>query len=133
MSQSSAPDFIPAPSRRRIAGWTLARQVAFVAALADGHSVIAAAASVGLSARSAYKLRRQPEAGDFALAWDAAVAAGAMRLTETALDRALNGVRRTVYYQGKAVGERVVHDNRLLIAMLTRQRRMSPSRKSVEP
>ena len=133
MSQSSAPDFIPAPSRRRIAGWTPARQVAFVAALADGHSVVAAAASVGLSTRSAYKLRCQPDAGDFALAWDAALAAGAMRLTETALDRALNGVRRTVYYQGKAVGERVVHDNRLLIAMFTRQRRMSPSRKSVEP
>ncbi len=124
------PDFIPAPSRRRISGWSPARQAAFVAALANGHSVRDAAASVGLSPSSAYALRRQPDAGPFALAWDAAVDCGAMRLTETALDRALNGERRTVYYQGKAVGERVFHDNTLLLALLKRQR-LSPARKSV--
>ncbi len=61
------PDFTPAPSRRRIAGWTPARQAAFIAALADGHSVSDAAASVSLSARSAYHLRRAPGATEFAL------------------------------------------------------------------
>ena len=127
-----APDFIPAPSRRRIAGWTPARQAAFVAALFDGHGVRAAAASVGLTAQSAYALRRRADAADFALAWDVAIDVGAMKLGDTALDRALNGERRTVWYQGKAVGERVVYDNRLLIALLTRRdRARSPSAKSV--
>jgi hypothetical protein len=122
------PDFSPAQSRRRIAGWTPARQAAFVAALAEGHSVRDAAAGVGLSPRSAYALRRKADAAEFALAWAAAIDVGAMRLTETALSRALHGERRTVWYRGRAVGERVIHDNRLLLHLLTRQR-SSPSRK----
>ena len=124
-------DFVPAPSRRRIAGWTPARQAAFVAALFDGHSVRAAAASVGLTAQSAYALRRRADAADFAQAWDLALDAGAMKLADTALDRALNGERRTVWYRGKAVGERVIHDNRLLIALLTRRDRRSLPARSV--
>ena len=124
-------DFVPAPSRRRIAGWTPARQAAFVAALFDGHSVRAAAASVGLTAQSAYALRRRADAADFAQAWDLALDAGAMKLADTALDRALNGERRTVWYRGKAVGEQVIHDNRLLIALLTRRDRRSLPARSV--
>ncbi len=132
MSQSSTPTFVTVFSRRRIAGWTPARQAAFVAALFDGHSVRAAAASVGLTAQSAYALRRRADAADFALAWDVAIDVGAMKLSDTALDRALNGERRTVWYQGKAVGERVIYDNRLLIALLTRRDRpTSPSVRSV--
>ncbi len=115
------PDFEPAPTRRRIAGWTPARQAAFIAALADGHPVRTAAASVGLSARSAYLLRRNPAAADFALSWDAALMAGAERLDQTAIARALYGERRTVYYRGKAVGERLTHDTRLLIHLLERR------------
>lgn len=131
MTDSLSPDFLPAASRRRIAGWTPARQAAFVAALFDGHSVRAAAASVGLTAQSAYALRRRADAADFAQAWDLALDAGAMKLADTALDRALNGERRTVWYRGKAVGERVIHDNRLLIALLTRRDRRSLSATSV--
>ena len=125
-------DFTPAATRRRIAGWTPARQAAFVAALFDGHGVRAAAASVGLTAQSAYALRRRADAAGFAQAWDVAIEAGAMKLADTALDRALNGERRTVWYQGKAVGERVIYDNRLLLTLLTRQReRRSLRAKSV--
>ena len=131
MTDSLSPDFLPAASRRRIAGWTPARQAAFVAALFDGHSVRAAAASVGLTAQSAYALRRRSDAADFAQAWDLALDAGAMKLADTALDRALNGERRTVWYRGKAVGERVIHDNRLLIALLTRRDRRSLPARSV--
>lgn len=123
-------DFVPAISRRRIAGWTPARQADFITALAAGHGVRDAAASVGLSAQSAYRLRRGATVNDFALAWDAAIDAGALRLTETALERALHGERRTVYYRGKPVGERVTHDNRLLLALLARQHSRL-SRKSV--
>ncbi len=116
------PSFDPAPTRRRIAGWTPARQAAFIDALADGHPVRVAAASVGLSARTAYRLRQKAGAADFALAWDAALMAGAERLEQTALARALNGERRTVYYRGRVVGERVVHNDRLMLALLKRKR-----------
>lgn len=71
-------------------------------------------------------MRRQASGTEFALAWNAALDVGRVRLSETALDRALNGVRQTVWYRGKAVGERVTHDDRLLIALLTRKRRGFP-------
>ena len=127
-----SPDFTPAPTRRRIAGWTPARQAAFVAALAEGHSVCDAAAGVGLSARSAYALRRHADAAEFALAWDAALDAGATRLSDTALSRAIHGDRRTVFYRGKAIGERVTYNETLVMFLLARQRsRGSP--RSVAP
>jgi len=115
---SDLPDFTPAPSRRTIAGWTPARQHAFVAAIAVGHGVRDAAAGVGLSARSAYHLRRSAGGADFAAAWDVARAMGDANLDETALGRVLGGERRTVFYRGAAVGERVVFDNGLLIRLL---------------
>ena len=127
------PYFTPALTRRRIAGWTPARQAAFVAALADGHSVRDAAAGVGLSPRGAYALRRQADAGEFALAWNAAIDAGAMRLTETAISHALYGERRSVFYRGKAVGEKIVHNDRLVMFLLARQRsRASPRARGSE-
>ncbi|MBV8971919.1 MAG: hypothetical protein JO290_06465 [Sphingomonadaceae bacterium] len=122
MNPSADPDFTPAPTRRRVAGWTPARQAAFVAALAGGHDVATAAASVGLTPRSAYQLRRRAGAEDFALAWDAALESGALRLTETAIERAIQGERRPIFYRGRQVGERVTHNDRLLITLLKRRR-----------
>ena len=128
-TRPAPPDFVPAPSRRRIAGWTPARQAAFLAAMADGHSVAAAAASVGLSARSAYQLRRAAGAGDFAAAWDGARGASMSRLDDTAIDRAIYGERRPIYYRGEAVGEKTVFNDRLLIDLIVR--RFSKRGKSV--
>ena len=116
-----ALDFVPAPSRRTIAGWTPARQAAFIAALARGHAVAVAAASVGLTARSAYHLRRTTGGEDFALAWDAALLAGADCLADTAIERAINGTRRPIVHRGTVVGERVVHHDGLLMALLKRE------------
>ena len=123
MTDAAEPwDFTPAPTRRRIAGWTPERQAAFIAALACGHTVGVAAAGVGLSARSAYQRRKAPGGAGFAAAWDVALDAGSARLEQTALDRAINGERRTVFYRGKAVGETVRYDTRLLLALLKAQR-----------
>ena len=103
MTDAAEPwDFTPAPTRRRIAGWTPERQAAFIAALACGHTVGVAAAGVGLSARSAYQRRKAPGGAGFAEAWDVVLDAGSERLEQTALDRAINGERRTVFYRGKA-------------------------------
>lgn len=60
--------------RSRPDGWTAARQDAFVALLADGVGVGAAAARVGMTASTAYRLRAKPHGADFARRWAAAVA-----------------------------------------------------------
>jgi hypothetical protein len=61
----------PKPIRRD--GWTAERQLRFLDALASTRSVKAAAASVGLSRESAYRLRNRSD-GLFALLWDRAFA-----------------------------------------------------------
>ena len=53
-------------------GWTFVRQGDFIGFLAETGSVTRAAAEVGMSRASAYKLRGQPGAESFAAAWDVA-------------------------------------------------------------
>ena len=125
--------FFPAVSRRRFAGWTPVRQTEFIAVLARGHGVCDAAAAAGLSQRSAYQLRRHPSAGGFHAAWDAALDAGRLQLSDTALERALNGEREPVFYRGKAIGERIVHNDRLLISLLREQYRKAAAARRREP
>ena len=65
---------IPAkPLRARTDGWTLDRQQRFLAALAERRNIARAAKQVGLSVRSAYKLRNHPAGATFRTAWDAAL------------------------------------------------------------
>jgi len=118
--------FVPAVSRRRFAGWTPVRQTEFIADLARGHGVCDAAAA-------AYQLRRHPSAGGFHAAWDAALDAGRLQLSDTALERALNGEREPVFYRGKAIGERIVHNDRLLISLLREQYRKAAAARRREP
>ncbi|HEX8484618.1 MAG TPA: hypothetical protein VF643_04465 [Sphingomonas sp.] len=112
-------------------GWSSEVQRAFVAALARSGVVAAAARSVGRSASSAYQLRRRAGVeSSFALAWDEAQ----RRATEAAMDLALADgmhVRRTeVYYRGRHVGWRTVHDDRLLCAALNAFDRLRRARSS---
>src|SRR5689334_13687723 len=53
--------FAPVPVKRRHDGWTVERQQAFIAALATGGCVSEACAEVGITARSAYRLREHPK------------------------------------------------------------------------
>jgi hypothetical protein len=78
--------------RQRQTGWTPARQIAFVHALAGTACVSESAASVGMSPSSAYQLRRRPDAASFRQAWDIALDFAINRLADAALGRALNGV-----------------------------------------
>ena len=57
-----APDFAPVPVRRRHDGWTACRQRAFIAALAETGCISEACAEVGITPRSAYRLRQHPDA-----------------------------------------------------------------------
>lgn len=112
--------FTPVPVKPRHDGWTVARQRGFVLRLAVCGCVSAAARGAGMSAQSAYRLRKHPEAASFAAAWDKALGWGVDRTTDVALERALDGEVRPIFYRGRRIGERRVHDNRLAIAVLGR-------------
>nr|MBA3243033.1 hypothetical protein [Acidobacteriota bacterium] len=62
--------FEPAAIRTRQDGWTADRQRNFIAALAETGCVSEACAEVGITARSAYRLREHPLAAAFRAAWD---------------------------------------------------------------
>ena len=78
-----------------------------------------AAALVGLSSSSAYRLANKAGAESFARAWEAAVrmAAG---LQAIAFDRALNGRVERHYKDGELVMERRVPSNYMLTWLLSR-------------
>jgi len=123
----SAPDplaFEPVPSAStRGDGWTPRRQRDFIAQLARIGIVSAAAKAVGMSAKSAYRLRERADAllgpgNAFARAWAAACDAGRCAAAAIAMDRAIEGVEVPVFYRGRQCGTRRVYDNRLLIAAL---------------
>lgn len=123
----AAPDhkdplaFTPVPlARARHDGWTTGRQQLFIERLAQIGLVSAAAKSVGMSTRSAYALRKRPGAESFVEAWDTAVGMGLRMAHSIAIDRAIHGVRKPIYYQGRQVGERTVYNDRLLITALRR-------------
>ncbi len=65
--------FRPVATRARHDGWTVQRQGDFIAALAALGSVSRAAARVGISARSAYRLKGRGDAVAFSDAWDHAL------------------------------------------------------------
>jgi len=99
-------------------GWTYARQHAFLEALKDSGNVGRAAAVVGKSASSAYRMRGRPGSDVFDHGWRAAQAMAYHRLRDIALDRIDNGVATPSTYHGEVVATKTVFSDRLLIALL---------------
>jgi hypothetical protein len=99
-------------------GWTPQRQRGFLEALADSGSVESAARSVGMSARSAYRLRGRADARAFTAAWNAALERAMQRLFPAAIDRALHGTVRQRWYHGEMIAEDRVYSDRLLVWLL---------------
>lgn len=116
-----APSFTPVPVRARHDGWSDARQLLFLHALADSGCVAHACAHVGRSVTSAYALRQRPGAQSFRQAWDMALDFAVQRLSDAVLSRAIHGVPQPVFYQGQQIGERRVFNDRLAMFLL-RQR-----------
>ncbi len=108
----------PVPVRPRLDGWTAERQRAFIEHLADGATVAAACAAVGMSEQSAYRLRGRPDAAAFDAAWVGVVERRRDAFIETAIDRAINGATRARYWKGERVGEERVPSDRLLIWLI---------------
>lgn len=110
--------FTPVPTAPRHDGWTPARQRAFIDALGLCGMVAAAAREVGMTPKSAYRLRQRAGAESFAAAWDVAVGQGRAVATDAAITRAIEGVAEPVFRGGLQVGERRRYNDRLLIAVL---------------
>jgi hypothetical protein len=105
-------------SRKRLAGWSAARQRLFLCNLAETGSVHLACAAARLTARSAYRLRARSPA--FAAGWDVADQLAVGRLSAIAFDRAINGRTEQVWQEGVLVAERRVPSDRLLMWLLAR-------------
>jgi hypothetical protein len=110
--------FTPVPVKRRHDGWTVERQQDFIAALATGGCVSEACAEVGITARSAYRLREHPKGAAFRAAWDHALSLASARLTALAWERAVHGTIERYYRNGELIGERRKPSDRLLMWLL---------------
>jgi hypothetical protein len=113
------PDFQPAPIRPRHDGWTAERQRTFIAALAETGCVSEACAEVGITPRSAYRLREHPKAAAFRDAWDHASSMATARLTALAFERAVHGSVERIYRNGELVEERRKTSDRLLMWLIS--------------
>ena len=111
--------FSPAATRARHDGWTAGRQRAFIAALAETGCVSEACAEVGITPRSAYRLREHAAAVSFRTAWAHAESMATARLTALAFERAVHGSVESIYRDGVLVEERRKPSDRLLIWLLS--------------
>jgi hypothetical protein len=127
-SRPRLPAFHPVPVRTRADGWTPVRQAEFIGMLAETGSVSAAAAFVGMARETAYRLRRKPEAAEFARAWDAALAIAGVRAPRTPRPRKvthaptwrmlMDGQWQPVLRGGKYAGSVRKADNSALLGFL---------------
>lgn len=115
--------FAPVAVRPRHDGWSPACQRGFILRLALGGCVSAAARGVGKTRKGAYDLRARPGAQSFAAAWDKAIGWGRRSRLDDALERAILGEVRPVFYRGRQCGEQLRFNDGLTIAVLNAQSR----------
>lgn len=100
----------------RADGWSGARRVAFLEALAAGHKVTAAARHAGMTPQGARRLRARGPV--FARIWGETFAFLAAELEESALHRAIHGSERPVMSRGRMVATRTHYHDRLVLQLL---------------
>ena len=96
------------------------KRTQFLTGLRSGLSVAAAADQAGVARTTSYYWRDRDS--DFAALWDAAIEDGTDRLEDEAFRRALEGVEKPVFYQGKPVGRVRDYSDSLLMFMLRARR-----------
>ena len=129
-TEDDLPDFSPVPlTRHRHDGWTPERQCGFIAARAESGVVAQAARAVGMSAASAYNLRRRPHAESFAIAWDMVEDEARERALAFVRDHVINGTTRPRFYRGKFVGTIHGVESRMALAALRASCAAPPMRK----
>jgi hypothetical protein len=111
-------------SATRHDGWTRECKVTFCEVLAITGRVIEALDAVNKSANTAYAQRRRDPL--FAAAWELALTEARHRLADALLTRAFDGTHVvTNGPDGACTGHRVLHDNRLALALLRRLDRLA--------
>ena len=118
--------FTPVPLKARHDGWTPARQRHFIHVLAVTKSITRACKAVGMSAVTAYALRKRPGAAGFAAAWDAALGkphapvdlASAKSTGLPADYRFRTGLLQVIMYAGRYATTRCKDDNNALLQHL---------------
>jgi len=109
----------PAPTRiQRHDGITPERQEEFLEVLAATGSISDAAAAIGKSRTALYKLRGSPAGAEFSKRWAEALRQATQAMTDEAFERVFKGQAEPVWYKGEQVGQRIRHDNRLLMFLL---------------
>lgn len=103
-------------------GWTAEKQRDFLVHLSESGCVSQACEAVGLSRQSAYALRRRAPKSIFALAWDVAIHMARQSMLDEATERAIRGREVPVWYRGEQVGTRTVHNDKLLMFLLSMKR-----------
>lgn len=114
------PEFTPAPTRKRFAGWTAERQRIFIERLSLTGNVGEACALAGLSSTSFYRLCTRVGADSFVRAFHAARMLAGTRGSAIAWDRAVNGRVERFYKNGELVMERRIPSDYLLTWLLSR-------------
>jgi hypothetical protein len=114
--------FEPAQLRPRHDGWTAERQIAFIETLVATKCVDQTCRRVGMSDTAAYELRNRSCGAAFRKAWDIALECQLDRVEHGAVERALNGVPRPIFYKGEQVGEWRHFDERLTMFLLRSRR-----------
>ncbi len=117
------PVFTPVPVRARKDGWTAERQREFIRLLHVMRNIGKAAKAVGMSRRSAYRLRERPGAESFAAAWDSAFALRPPPATSSVSQlwyRALFGKTKPIVRRGEQIGTITQPDNEAELKLLDR-------------
>ena len=114
------PPFYPVPTRTRRDGWTVQRQADFLGMLAETGSVMGACEAVGISRKSAYRLRALPEAESFAAAWDAALGGSLRKVTPPALNFFGETLVQLVLFRGRYRGSWAKSDTCALLRLVHR-------------
>ena len=105
---------------RQMTRWSILRETTFLETLIQTANVAASIRASGLSETSVYRQRQK--CGEFRAKWAAALREGYVRLETMLLDRAINGVEKTVWYGGKAVGTMTEYSDRLALALMATHR-----------
>lgn len=102
-------------------GWTKKRREIFLASLAETANVTLSAARADIHHSNAYALRRRDPV--FAEGWEKALREGVSHLEMRALERAINGDTKPVFYGGREVGKITTYPDRLAMYLMTRHGR----------
>ena len=111
----------PRVRRARVDGLSGVKQAVFLEGYAEGLTVEEAAARAQVSVSALYSFANRAAGWAFAVAWDAAAHRRRRRFADHLMDRSLKGQTEVLRGEdGRLVGTRHRHDNRLAMAMLTR-------------